>query len=63
MLDGVAHTRPRRKRRRRGESTLADGLLRVRHAPPHRDATLDGAAKITEPCMRESRNFGNRGHA
>ena len=63
MIDGVAHTRPRHERRRRGESTLAYGLLRVRHTTPNRDAAFGGAAKIADGCVRESRNFGNRGHA
>jgi hypothetical protein len=63
VLDGVAHTRPRHKRRRRGESTLADGLLCIRHAAPHRHAACDGAAKITDRGVGESKNFGNRGHA
>jgi hypothetical protein len=63
VLDGVSHTRPRQQRSRRGESPLADGLLRVRHPTPHRDPAFDGAAKIANRCARESRNFGNRGHA
>jgi hypothetical protein len=63
VLDSVAHTRPRQQRRRRGESTLADGLLRVRHTAPHRDAAFGGTTKITNRGVRKSRNFGNRGHA
>ena len=63
VLDGVANYRPRQQRLRRSESTLADRLLRIRHTAPHRNATFDGAAEIAERRMRESGNFGNRGHA
>ena len=63
MLDGVTHTRPRRERCRRGEPTLANGLLCVRHTTQYRDITLDGAANIADRRVRERRNFGNRGHA
>jgi hypothetical protein len=63
VLDGVTHAGPRQQRLRRGESTLADGLLRVLHTAPYRDPAFDGAAKITARRMRESRNFGYRGHA
>jgi hypothetical protein len=45
------------------ESPLADGLLRVLHTAPYRDPAFDGAAKISEPRVRENRNFGYRGHA
>ena len=63
MLDGVTHTRPRHERCRRGESTLANGLLCVRHTTPYRDPAFDGAANIADRRVRERRNFGNRGHA
>jgi hypothetical protein len=51
------------QRRRCGESTLTNGLLRVRHAAPHRYAAFDGAPEIADGRARERRNFGNRGHA
>jgi hypothetical protein len=63
VLDGVADTRPRQQRLGRGESTPTDWLLCIGHAAPHRDATFDGAAKITDGGVRKRRNFGNRGHA
>ena len=58
VLDGVAHTRPRQQRRGRGETTLADRLLGVRHPAPDRDAALDGAAQIARHAVsRESQEL------
>ena len=63
MIDSVAHTWPLRQGNRRGESTLANRLLRIRHPTPHRDAAFDLAAEIAERSLCDDGNFGNRGHA
>lgn len=63
MREGIDHTRPGGQRGGRGESPLSDRLLCVGHATPHRDAIFDRAAKVTERCVCEGWNFGNRRHA
>jgi hypothetical protein len=62
MLDRVAHSGPRVRRRGGAESAIAEGLLRVRHAAPDSDATLGGAPQVPQTGVRDGRICDIDGH-
>ena len=62
MPGGVPHSVPGFRRRRGHEAPRADGLLRIRHAPPHRDRALARPPHRTGTGDRGGLNLIDGGH-
>jgi hypothetical protein len=55
VIEGITHSGPRLQRRRRQKPAFANRLLGIRHAAPDADTALGGAAKVSQPRMRDGR--------
>ena len=63
MFERITHPGPRLQRRRRQKPAFANRLLGIRHAAPDADTDLGGAAKISQPRMRDGRMSKKDCHA
>ncbi len=62
MLDGVAHSLPGLQRHGSQESELFDGLLRVGHSAPDRNAAFDRTAQSPQWRADDCRQSDVNGH-